>query len=215
MIKLLIVDDHALVRDGLKSMLSTNPDIEVIAEASNSEEAHIGLKESKPDVILMDIMLDDENGIEVAKEIKEVSPETKVLFLSMDVSEKFISEAVKTGAEGYLPKDIKKEILIEAINKVHNGGKYYSERVSEIILEKIYSDSQPNADSNKSKSLSKRETEVLKLIANGISNRDIAEKLFISVRTVDAHRNNILQKLKLKSTAELVKYAIREELISL
>lgn len=212
--KILIVDDHALVRDGIISMLVNIEDFEIVGEAADHNEAILKTEIHQPNIILMDIILGDSYGIETATEIKKTFPDVKVIFLSMEVSEKFISEAIKSGANGYIPKDIKKDILIEGIRKVKNGGKFFSERVSEIILEKLYTDT--NSTKKKGdKKLSNRETEVLQLIASGVSNRDIAEQLFISVRTVDAHRNNILQKLVLKSTADLVKYAIKNELIDL
>lgn len=214
-IKILVVDDHALVRDGIISMLSKVEEFNIVGEASDSADALTKNDVLNPDIILMDIMLGEVNGIETTKMIMERDEDVKIIFLSMDISEKFISEAVNIGAAGYIPKDIKKDLLIEGIRKVYNGKKFFSDQISEIIFQKIYVDSNHSSSKKGDKALSDREIEVLTLIANGIANKNIAEQLFISVRTVDAHRNNILQKLKLGSTADLVKYAIKNSYVTL
>ncbi len=214
-IKILVVDDHALVRDGIISMLNKVEDFKVIGEASDGQEAIVKNETLNPDIILMDIMLGETNGIETTKVIKAQDPEVNVIILSMDISEKYITEAVNIGASGYIPKDIKKELLIDGIRKVYDGKKFFDEQVSDIIFKKLYSDTNQGPKKKADRALSDREIEVLTLIANGVANKDIAEQLFISVRTVDAHRNNILQKLKLGSTAELVKYAIKNAYVTL
>jgi DNA-binding NarL/FixJ family response regulator len=216
-IKVLIVDDHALVRDGINAMLLNQSDLQIVGEAANGEEAVSKAGSVNPDIILMDIMMPDMSGLEAARVIKDQSPGIKIIFLSMEVNEQFISEAINVGASGYLPKDSKRMVLIEAIHKVHEGGKYFSNTISEIVFEKFYQKSvqgkktTPTVNSK----ISKREIEVITLIAAGLGNREIADKLFISVRTVDAHRNHILQKLNIHSTAELVKYAIKNNLVTL
>lgn len=215
-IKILIVDDHALVRDGLCAMLSGLPEFSVVGEASSGNEAINKTQTYDPDIILMDIMMPVMNGIEATQLIKEDHPNVKVIFLSMEVTEAFISEAVKVGASGYLLKDSRKNVLLEAIKKVADGGKYFSNSISELVFEKFYENSLKGKKTTLSNNkISKREIEVLKLIASGMSNKDIADKLFISGRTVDAHRNHIMQKLDIHSTADLVKYAIKNELITL
>ncbi|MDQ3394363.1 MAG: response regulator transcription factor [Bacteroidota bacterium] len=216
-IKVLIVDDHALVRDGLCAMFSNLSEITVVGEASSGNEALNKTEAYNPDIILMDIMMPGMNGIEATQIIKEDHPDVKVIFLSMEVTEAFISEAVQVGASGYLPKDSRKNVLIEAITKVAAGGRYFSSSISELVFEKFYENSLKGKKTNISSGIkiSKREVEVLKLIASGMSNKDIAEKLFISGRTVDAHRNHIMQKLDIHSTADLVKYAIKNELITI
>lgn len=135
----------------------------------------------------------------------------------MEVTEAYISDAIQAGAVGYLPKDIHRNILIEAIKKVYKGEKYFSTSVSQVVFQKFYEDSVKGKvkTAEKQSSISKREEEVLKLIASGLSNKEIADLLFISGRTVDAHRNHIMQKLNIHSTADLVKYAIKNELISI
>lgn len=217
-ISILIVDDHALVRDGIIAMLKNEDDIHIIGEAVDGEEAVAKNNELNPDIIIMDIMMPKFNGLEAAKMIKAQHPNSKIIFLSMEVKEDFISEAIKAGASGYIPKDSNKVILINAIRSVFKGEKYFHSMVSELIFNQFYEKSIGNEKAKKTYSagkISNREVEVLKLIASGFSNSQIAEKLFISVRTVDAHRNHIMQKLELNNTAELVKYAIKNDIIAL
>ena len=217
-ISILIVDDHALVRDGIIAMLKNEDDIHIIGEAIDGEEAISKNNALKPDIIIMDIMMPKFNGLEAAKIIKEQHPDSRIIFLSMEVKEDFISEAIKAGASGYIPKDSNKVILINAIRSVYRGEKYFHSMVSELIFNQFYRQSVGNEKVKKTYSagkISNREVEVLKLIASGFSNSQIAEKLFISVRTVDAHRNHIMQKLELNNTAELVKYAIKNDIIEL
>ncbi|MDN5200178.1 response regulator transcription factor [Fulvivirgaceae bacterium BMA10] len=217
MIKVLIVDDHTLIRDGIVAMLSDLSEIKVLGEAVNGEEAIEKCEILNPDIVVMDIMMPKINGLEAAKIISERFSDVKIIFLSMEVKEEFISEALKAGALGYIPKDVNKKTLITAIKEVHQGNKYFHSMVSKVVFDNFY---QNSVKGTKPKSLSdnkvsKRELEVLELIASGLSNSQIAEQLFISVRTVDAHRNHIMQKLELNSTAELVKYAIKNHIIEL
>lgn len=214
-IKILVVDDHSLVREGITSMLGGHDNFEVIGEGSSGEEAIVKVNENPPDVLLMDINMPGLNGIETAKKIFETHPDLKVIILSMEVTQEYISEAIKAGVMGYLAKDSKKDILIEAIKKVHGGEQYFGEKISQVIFKGFYNQSKGEKIASNNKDLSKREVEVLRQIASGLSNRQIADKLFISIRTVDAHRNHIMQKLGLKTTAELVKYAIKERIIEL
>ena len=217
-INVLIVDDHALIRDGIIAMLKNENDICIIGEAVDGEEAIAKNDELNPDIIVMDIMMPKINGLDAAKKIKEQNPEAKIIFLSMEVKEDFISEAIKAGASGYIPKDSNKIVLTDAIRSVHQGAKYFHTMVSELIFNQFYKKSVTNEKVKKNYNtgkISNREVEVLKLIASGFSNSQIAEQLFISVRTVDAHRNHIMQKLELNNTAELVKYAIKNHIIAL
>jgi len=214
-IRVLVVDDHALVREGIITMLSIYEDFNIIGDAESGEEAVIMASKLEPQVVLMDINMPGINGIETAKKILEDLPETKIIILSMEVTQDYISEAIKAGVAGYLAKDTKKDILAEAIRKVMQGEQYFGQKISQVIFKGFYRQSKGERIATENKVLSKREVEVLRLIASGMSNREIAEKLFISIRTVDAHRNHIMQKLHLKSTAELVKYAIREKIIEL
>ena len=215
-IRVLIVDDHALVRDGIFAMLKTADNIEVIGEASDGIEATIAVKNYQPDVVLMDIIMPGMNGIEALQEIKNESSDTKVILLSMEISEEYISEALRHGVKGYIPKDVRKNGLIEAITRVHSGEEYFDPRVSEVIFKNYYQKkTKTSTIIPGSGKISPREEEILTLIAQGVGNQEIADKLFISVKTVDAHRSHIMQKLGLKNTVELIKFAIKTGLIQL
>ena len=214
-INILVVDDHSLVREGIITMLSIYDDFKIIGDAESGEEAIEKIEYDLPDVVLLDINMPGMNGIETAKKILSEYSDVKVIILSMDVTQDHISEAIKAGVSGYLAKDTKKELLAEAIRKVMDGEQYFGEKVSQVIFRGFYKQSKGERAASENKDLSKREIEVLRQIASGLSNREIADKLFISIRTVDAHRNHIMQKLNLKSTAQLVKYAIKERIIEL
>ena len=214
-ISILVVDDHSLVREGVITMLSVYDDFAIIGEAESGEEALQKISEEAPDVVLLDINMPGMNGIETAKRIGAEYEGVRIIILSMEVTQDHISEAIKAGVAGYLAKDTKKDILAEAIRKVMEGEQYFGQKISQVIFKGFYNQSKGERVANENKDLSKREVEVLRQIASGLSNREIADKLFISIRTVDAHRNHIMQKLGLKSTAQLVKYAIREKIIEL
>lgn len=212
----MVVDDHAIVREGIVSMLEGQPNFEIIGEASNGEEAIELVTVYKPDVILMDIMMTGINGIETTRRILEKTNLPKIIILSMEVTQDLISQSITAGALGYIPKDSKKTELITAIGKVNAGEKYFSPKISEVVFKGFYNQSINKGEEEEGTSkITKREVEVLKLIASGLSNREIADTLFISIRTVDAHRNHIIQKLKLKTTAELVRYAIKHNIVEL
>ncbi|MEQ9301820.1 MAG: response regulator transcription factor [Cyclobacteriaceae bacterium] len=213
-IKIIVVDDHALVRQGIISMLASVDAIEITGEAENGVLAMELLESGLPDILLVDINMPKMDGVTLSEKAIELYPDLKVIILSMDVTMGYVKKSIQAGVKGYIPKDSSRDTLIEAITKVHNGEKFFSERVSEVILKGFYENDLSDKP-KKTGDLSKREEEVLKLIASGMSNRDIADKLFISIRTVDAHRNHIIQKLKLRSTAELVKYAIKNQIIEL
>lgn len=214
-ITVLVVDDHSLVREGVVTMLSSFEDFKIIGDAESGDDAVKLAINNAPDVILMDINMPGMNGIETSKKILAELPTTRIIILSMEVTQDYISEAIKAGVAGYLAKDTKKDILAESIRKVMQGEQYFGQKISQVIFKGFYKQSRGERIASENKDLSKREVEVLRQIASGMSNREIAEKLFISIRTVDAHRNHIMQKLNLKSTAELVKYAIREKIIDL
>lgn len=196
-------------------MLSTYDDFNIIGDAESGEDAIKKVDDDVPDVVLLDINMPGMNGIETAKQIISDYPDIKIIMLSMDVTQDHISEAIKAGVAGYLAKDTKKDLLAEAIRKVMGGEQYFGEKVSQVIFKGFYKQSKGERAASENKDLSKREIEVLRQIASGLSNREIADKLFISIRTVDAHRNHIMQKLNIKSTAQLVKYAIKEKIIDL
>ena len=209
-IKVFLVDDHAIVRDGIKAVISSD-DILVTGEASSSKEFFSLLKTSVPDIAVLDISLPDVSGIEIAKRLSSEYPMIGIIMLSMHLNEDFIFNSIKAGALAYLPKNASKSELISAIRSVAQGEEYFSESVSNIILKSYIK----KAKKEDEQPLSKREMEILKLFAEGKSNRQIADALFISCRTVESHKNHIMQKLELKSTVELIKFAIKNHIIEL
>ena len=217
-IKILVVDDHSLVRDGIVAMLESCADFEVIGEASDGEEAINKAYLMMPDLILMDIMLPGMNGVEAAKIIKSKLSEIKILFLSMEVSEEFLTEIIKIGAGGYVLKDIRKNELSGAVRSAISGNQYFSKGISDLVFRRYREINSGDATAKQpaaSVKLTEREIEVVKMLSLGLSKKEIADKLFISPRTIDAHRSNIMEKLELKSTVDLVKYAIKQHIIEL
>lgn len=217
-IKILVVDDHNLVRDGIIAMLTSNADFEIVGEASDGEEAINKAYLIQPDIILMDIILPGINGVESARIIKSKLPKIKILFLSMEVSEEYLNEIIKIGAEGYVLKDIRKGELAGAVRNAVSGVPYFSKSISDLVFKKYYEQKFSDGGGEKPSSpakLTERELEIVKLLSSGISKKEIADQLFISPRTVDAHRSHILEKLELKSTVELVKYAIKHQIIEI
>jgi len=208
MITILIADDHKVFREGIISILNEVEDITIIAEASDGREVLERLKEVKPNIIVMDISMGDTNGIETTQLVKASYPDINVLVLSMHSERGYIVKMLEVGASGYLLKDAGKDEMIRAIRTVAEGNTYYSQKVSSAIIEHIKSPKKLNIK-KEGVQLTKRETEILQLIAEEYSNPEIAEKLFISIRTVDTHRRNLLEKLGTKNTAGLVKYAIK------
>jgi DNA-binding NarL/FixJ family response regulator len=216
-IKIILVDDHQIVRDGIKALLNDAEDIDVISEAASYNELREKLKLQDPDIIVMDISLPEMSGLEITKLLSETHPDLKVLILSMYTGEDFIFNAIKAGAKGYLPKNTTRKEIIDAIHSVYNNNEYYSESISKVILKSYVqkaktSDNLPERAEDK---LSSREIEILKYFAGGMSNQEIADKLFISIRTVESHKNHIMQKLELKSTVELIKYAIKNKIVDI
>lgn len=214
-INIFLVDDHQIVRDGIKSLLLDSADISIAGEALNGKELLEKLEAAKPDVILMDISLPDISGIELTRQITIQFPEIKIVILSMYTQEEFITNAIAAGAKGYLPKNTTRQELLNAVIAVHNGKEYYNDAVSKIILENYISSvrkSKETETENDTETLSTREKQILKLYVEGMTNQQIADKLFISIRTVESHKNHIMQKLSVKSTVELVKYAIRNNI---
>lgn len=215
--KILLVEDHQIVRDGIKALLTGATGIEISGEASSASELMEILKVHTPDIVIMDISLPDISGIEATKILSDDYPYIKVLILSMHTGEDFIFNAIKAGARGYLPKNTTRKELIDALTAISNGNEYFSESVSNIILKsyikKAKSDEkEPEKDEDK---LTQREMEILKLFASGLANQEIADKLFISIRTVESHKNHIMQKLELNSTVDLIKFAIKNKIIEI
>lgn len=216
--KVMLVDDHHVVRDGIKSLVNNMDQFSVIGEAGDEIEMRTKIGLEIPDIIIMDISLPGKSGIDITRELKKEYPQIRILILSMYTNEDFIFNAVKAGARGYLPKNTSKKELNNALVEISKGGEYFSEPISNIILKSYIKQAQGGNDDNeeeKPESLSSRETEVLKLFAEGKSNREIADNLCISIRTVESHKNHIMQKLHLKSTVDLIKFAIRKKIVSI
>ncbi|MEI6695272.1 MAG: response regulator transcription factor [Bacteroidota bacterium] len=212
-IKIVLVDDHRLFLDGIKSLLSEIEFIDIIGEASGGNEVLNLLDNLKPDLIMMDISMKGLSGIEVSKQITALYPDIKIIILSMHTNEEFVMNAIKAGAKGYLSKETTKEELLDAIQIVHAGGESYSKLISDNFLKSYVKKFKAEQILIDNKTLTQREIEILKLAVVGLSNKEIADKLFISMKTVDSHKNNIMQKLKLKNTAEMVLYAVKNKLI--
>lgn len=213
-VKVLIVDDHQLMIEGLKSLLEDEVDINFVAGANSMVETLRFLENNTIDVILMDINMQDGSGIDTTLKIKALYPAVKVIALTMHDDISIITRMVKAGASGYILKRSNMNEVIEAIRIVHNNGKYLSINTQQIIMDNLGSaDELPDSKEESQTSLSAREIEVLNLVAKENSNELIAEKLFISERTVEAHRRNIFIKTKTKSIVGLIKYAISKGLI--
>ena len=212
-INILIADDHKIVRDGIISLLSDEEKFNIVADAENGIQVLNILKHEKIDIIIMDISMPEMNGIECTKKIKQIYPETHILILSMYNEEQYVSEVFKSGASGYILKNSGKEELIKAIKTIFCGKPYYSSEITKTYIESLVKPVNKKSDiENVINELSSREIEVLELIVNEFSNQEIAEKLFISIRTVDAHRRNLLNKIDVKNTAGLVKFAISNKM---
>lgn len=214
MINVAIVDDHKMFSDGVKAVLNNEKDMNVIWSASDELQTLNLLKEQEPNIILMDISLGKDNGITLTKKISEAYPETKVLAISMHTEDNYIVSILENGASGYLLKDGGAEEMISAIRTLYKGDTYYSNHVSQVLIKHITKGTKPS--NNKIEiPLTKREIEILTLISKEYSNPEIAKELFISIRTVDTHRRNLLDKLNVKNTAGLVKCAFKFGLVEL
>jgi len=213
-ITVLFVDDHDIVILGVKALLASTPDIKLVATAMDGEEALNKIKEFSPDIAIVDIDLPSSSGIDIAQTISENYSDTKVIIHSTYIDETHIVNGFECGAVGYVPKNFKPDQLIEAIRTVSKGEHYIKGFVSEILLGSMNKErKEPKAQQIQLISLSTREKEVLELITQGYTNQEVADKLFISVRTVEAHKANIMKKLKIDNIAELVIYAIRNNII--
>jgi len=213
-VRVLIVDDHGIVRAGIRSLLEGQDDIEVAGEATGGEEGVAKAIELKPDLVLMDIAMPDVNGIEATRRIKERLPDTSVLVLSMHDDEEFFFPVLRAGASGYILKEAEPQELLYAIRTVHEGHIFLSPAVATALLEGFVATTPERTEENYS-SLTRREKEVLKLAAGGKTNREMAEALFLSSRTVEKYRQAVMHKLGLARREDLTKYAIRRGLIDI
>lgn len=211
-IKVLIADDHEILRFGISTYLTSAEDIEIIGEASTGDECIQLFEEKKPDVCILDIGMPGKNGIETAKAIHEIDPDTKIMILSMHVDEQMLTNALEAGIDGYLLKNTEKSDLLNGIRAIAKGQQVFSKPISEMMTKSFISKESQNSKKLNS-DLTKREKEILELIVKGMTSREIAEKLYISPRTVDTHRANLMGKLEIKNTAELVRYALEKNLV--
>lgn len=212
-IKVLLVDDHQIVRDGIKLMLEPQAGIDVVAEANNGSEVFDILNDNHVDVIVMDINMPDMDGITATRKVKDEYPDVKILALTMSNDDSHIRQMVQAGASGYIMKSAGRNELTKAIHEIMNGKHYFSDQATQSIMMDLVKNkgksSQPEPIN-----ITERETEILGLIVKEYTNQEIAEKLFISPRTVDAHRRNLLQKTGARNTAGLVKYAFQHGLVN-
>ena len=213
-IKILLADDHKIVRDGLRAMISGHPDMEVVAEADNGRAAVTLAKQLAPDIVIMDISMPDLNGIEAARHIIADAPRVRIIALSMHSDSHYVKELFKAGASGYLLKDCAFEELANAIHTVAADQIYLSPRISHVVIHD-YLNKVTTEKNSVFSVLTAREREVLQLLAEGKTTKEIAFTLDLSTKTVEAHRQKIMEKSNLHSVAELTKYAIREGLTSL
>lgn len=213
-IRILLADDHKITRQGLHSLLDENDDMEVLAEAENGRDAIELARKLNPDVIIMDVSMPDLNGVEATRQIIQDNHDVRVIALSMHSDTLFVSEMLKSGASGYLLKDCAFQELEQAIRTVTDGKAYLSPSISGVVVED-YLHRLSKADMSTSEVLTDREREVLQLIAEGQSTKQVALKLHISAKTVETHRRQIMNKLDMHTVAELTKYAIRKGLTAL
>ncbi|MFT2011215.1 response regulator [Pontibacter sp. 13R65] len=213
-IKILLADDHTIVRNGIRSLLEDLADVEIVGEAQDGAEAIEKVKELVPDVLMIDIAMPVMNGLEAAAQVSKLYPTTRCLMLSMHNNEDYILKSVEAGAFGYLLKDTTRDEMVRALRTVASGEKYFSPSVSNIIIASYLQKVNETEKSTVKKSkLSKQEKVILKFIVDGSNSREIAEKLNLSVRTVDNHRASMMKRLSVKNAVELVRKALDENLV--
>jgi len=210
-IRVLLVDDHPLVLDGIQARLEGEPGVEIVGQANNGKEALREAELLKPDVVMMDVSMPVMNGLEATRHFQADFPDVRVLILTMHDNREYIVQLIQSGASGYILKDVSSDELIKAIETVHQGSTYFSSGASQTL----FSNFDAPVTTAESGVLTKREEAVLKLLAGGCSNKEIARDLDISVRTVETHRQNIKNKLNIQTAAGLTKYAIEHNLVQL
>lgn len=210
-IRVLLADDHAVLRAGIRALLDMQPDIAVIGEAGDGHQAVARVRELKPDIVLMDIGMPGLDGMAATRQIKEAYPQTRVLILTQHENKEYVLPALKIGASGYVLKRAEGDELLTAIRAVHAGGTFLDPAVAGVLVDDARRD--PGSPADPFDALTEREREVLTLLAQGNTYQHIAETLFISPKTVDFHRTNLMRKLGLSSRADLTKYAVQRGLI--
>jgi two-component system, NarL family, response regulator NreC len=212
--RILLADDHKLMRSGLKALIEQQPDLTVVGEADDGRQAVTLAASLKPDLLVMDIGMPNLNGIEAAHQITQANPATAIVILSMHSDESYVLRALKAGAKGYLLKDSAESDLIRAVHAVAGGKSFFSPAVSKVLLDDYVRKLQRSGAEDAYDLLTPREREILQLIAEGKSNKDVANLLNLSVYTVETHRSNIMEKLNLRGVPELILYAVRKGIIS-
>jgi DNA-binding NarL/FixJ family response regulator len=208
--KILLVEDHIVVRQGIKALLSDEPDIEIVGEADNGREALPLVSKLQPDVVLMDISMPGLNGIEATRQIRQRYADVKVVILSMHANEEYVFQVLRAGASGYVLKQSDSSEVLTAIRAALAGGSFLSPPISRAVIDDYVHRAEARGREDDMDLLTSREREVLQLLAEGASNREIAEQLSISIKTVETHRSNMMNKLAVKSKTDLVKYALRK-----
>lgn len=212
--RIVIAEDHKILREGLESLLSSKPDFEVIGKAEDGLEATSLVRDTRPDLVLLDLSMPRFDGLSAIRDIKKLSPETRILALTVHTDEEYVLEAFEAGADGYCLKDAGRAELIMAIQTVFSGKPYFSPGIADKVLEGYLEGRRRLKDKTSWETVTRREREVLKLVGEGYTNKEIAELLSISVKTVEKHRSNIMQKLDLPNTAALIAYAIEKGLVT-
>jgi len=214
-VKLLVADDHKIFRQGIKKLLEEESDLQVVGEAADGRETIKKATELKPDVILMDIAMANLNGLQATRQIKKILPDTKVIMVTMHKNEEYVLQSFQAGASGYILKEGAVEELVSAIRTIHQDKSFLSPTISKTLIDAYLRKMETGKTETPFDLLTDREREVLQLIAEGYTNREVAKALFISVKTVEAHRAHIMQKLNIHEIAKLVKYAIQKGLVDL
>lgn len=214
-IKILLADDHNLIREGLRSLIGKDPSLEVISEACNGRMAIKLVEKLMPDIIIMDISMPDMNGIEATRKALAIKPNIKIIALTMHADARFVLGMMEAGAKGYLLKDCIFDELILAIGQVAAGHTYLSPQIADVVVKGYLNRSSPDTRHAGQTLLTAREREILQLIAEGLTAKEIAVHVFVSIKTIETHRRNIMQKLNMYSVVELTKYALREGIVTL
>lgn len=214
-IRVLLTDDHTLFRQGVRTLLCGEPDFEVLGEAAAADQAVTLARQLRPDVVLMDIGMPGMSSFEATRRIRKERPETKVIFLSMYDDEDYLAESMEIGASGYILKESPADQLITAIREVHRGGSYLSPRLLTRLVDGFREQGRSGARQTRLGTLTKREIEVTKLLAEGKSVKEVAAAFDLSVKTIEAHKFNLMRKLNIHNKAQLVQYAIQKRIIRL
>lgn len=214
-ISVMLVDDHTIVRQGIKAVISQEPDIEIVAEASDGTEAVRLAQKKIPDVILMDVTLPNMNGLEASRSILKKNKSAKILILSMHDNRAFVERALSYGVMGYVLKESAADEIVRAVREVYAGRYFFGTKISSFIIKDYVYRRKKSLELKAASKLTSREREVLQLVAEGLSNKQVAQKLNLSVKTVLAHRNNLMHKLDIHNQAQLIRFALKEGISSL